>query len=327
VPPWSGEPDPNQFSHQDSDPSQLPRQQATHRSWPVTRVGEGREALPEQASLASHEHPEGVWISCPACRTENAPSNHFCGFCGVQLPDAEATPAATQPLRELLESRPPGMAPPSLPGEELQFLRYRTQAEAYDPDESAHHGWIYLTVGLIAVLSGFLAFDRYYKPPMAAPLRVPTAMNSQPPVTNPAEKGEEESTARELAPASASPVSDEGTAVDQPSTPDTREIVKPAARILNTSTLPNPGAESGTGELQAAKHYMQEREPAEAARWLWKAVAKENGEAAVMLADLYLRGEGVPQSCGQARVLLSAAASHGSAGAAGKLRSLDSSCK
>jgi TPR repeat protein len=44
----------------------------------------------------------------------------------------------------------------------------------------------------------------------------------------------------------------------------------------------------------------------------------------VLLSDLYLRGDGVPRSCDQARLLLVAAAKRGSPLAAQHLRSLES---
>jgi TPR repeat protein len=60
----------------------------------------------------------------------------------------------------------------------------------------------------------------------------------------------------------------------------------------------------------------------EAARWLWKAVAKQNLTATLLLSDLYLRGDGVPKSCDQARLLLDAAARKGDTAAAERLRNL-----
>jgi TPR repeat protein len=64
-----------------------------------------------------------------------------------------------------------------------------------------------------------------------------------------------------------------------------------------------------------------------ASEWLWKAVAKHNNDAVLLLSDLYARGEGVPRSCEQARILLVASAKKGSAVAAKKLRSLEASCR
>ena len=44
------------------------------------------------------------------------------------------------------------------------------------------------------------------------------------------------------------------------------------------------------------------------AAWLWKATAKGNPTAPVRLADMYIKGDGVPRSCDQAMVLLKTAA-------------------
>ena len=64
----------------------------------------------------------------------------------------------------------------------------------------------------------------------------------------------------------------------------------------------------------------QERS-AEIAR-LWSAVASGNASAEVDLARLYLRGDGTPQNCEQARVLLRAAANGGSLEARQQLKKL-----
>ena len=64
------------------------------------------------------------------------------------------------------------------------------------------------------------------------------------------------------------------------------------------------------------------RDSGEAAKWLWKAVAKENSEATLLLSDLYVRGDGVPQNCDQARLLLDAAARKGNAAAGDRIRNL-----
>lgn len=62
---------------------------------------------------------------------------------------------------------------------------------------------------------------------------------------------------------------------------------------------------------------------AEATR-LWSAVASGDSSAEIDLAQLYLRGEGVPRNCVQAKVLLRAAAKGGSAEARQQLKKLRS---
>ena len=86
-------------------------------------------------------------------------------------------------------------------------------------------------------------------------------------------------------------------------------------------------ATGGAEELAMAERYLnagpgQQRDPAQAAQWLWKSVAKQNPQATVLLADLYLRGDGIQKNCDQARVLLDAAARKGQTGASQRLRNM-----
>ena len=90
-----------------------------------------------------------------------------------------------------------------------------------------------------------------------------------------------------------------------------------------------PGAAgSGSEELAMAEKYLNgsaaAKNDAEAAQWLWKAVSKRNLQATMLLADMYLRGNGIPKNCGQARILLDAAASRGAKDAAFRLRNIQS---
>ena len=94
------------------------------------------------------------------------------------------------------------------------------------------------------------------------------------------------------------------------------------------SRQPIPDQENGALDLRLAQRYlggsMGVRDPSEAAKFLWKAVSKQNTAAALLLSDLYLRGDGVPKSCDQARLLLVAAAKRGSPQAAQQLHNLES---
>jgi len=67
---------------------------------------------------------------------------------------------------------------------------------------------------------------------------------------------------------------------------------------------------------------MGQRNRAEAAKWLWKSVSKQNAEATFALSELYLKGDGVGKNCDQARVLLDAAARKGVKEAGERLRHL-----
>jgi hypothetical protein len=87
------------------------------------------------------------------------------------------------------------------------------------------------------------------------------------------------------------------------------------------------GSESGADDLAMAQTYLNgtsghDRNSAQAAEWLWKAVSKQNADATLLLSDLYLKGDGVTKNCDQARVLLDAAASKGIKDAAERIRNL-----
>jgi len=97
----------------------------------------------------------------------------------------------------------------------------------------------------------------------------------------------------------------------------------------STETNPQAGARAANGsdELAIAMSYLngtdgKARDSGEAVKWLWQAVAKHNAEATLLLSDLYLRGEGVPKNCEQARILLDAEARKGLKAAAERLRNL-----
>ena len=75
----------------------------------------------------------------------------------------------------------------------------------------------------------------------------------------------------------------------------------------------------GADELAKANNAS---DSAAEAAWLWKATAKGNPTAPVRLADMYIKGEGVPRSCEQAIVLLKTAAQKENAVARNQLASM-----
>jgi hypothetical protein len=98
----------------------------------------------------------------------------------------------------------------------------------------------------------------------------------------------------------------------------------PEAAARSSAAAPT---DNGAEELSIAQQYLSgtrgnARDSSEAAKWLWKAVGKQNAAATLALSDLYLRGDGVPRNCDQAHVLLQAAARRGQSSAAERLRNL-----
>jgi len=118
---------------------------------------------------------------------------------------------------------------------------------------------------------------------------------------------------------------------DEETTAQTRDKATPAKPPRPAITAKNPPAEAaarnGADELAMAQRYLngtdgERRNPAEAAKWLWKSMAKHNARATLLLADLYLKGDGVSKNCDQARVLLDSAARGGMKEAGEQLRHL-----
>jgi hypothetical protein len=75
-------------------------------------------------------------------------------------------------------------------------------------------------------------------------------------------------------------------------------------------------------QLRSSENASQ-KQPARTPSQLWASVQAGDSKAAVELAELYIEGEGVPQNCAQARVLLLVASEKRNAGAIKRLRELD----
>lgn len=113
------------------------------------------------------------------------------------------------------------------------------------------------------------------------------------------------------------------------SSPEQTTAVRTAPRMVPVAANSTSVSleQSGAQDLATAEGYLngnqgKTRDSREAAQWLWKAVGKGNPAATIVLSDLYLRGEGVPKSCDQARLLLDAASRKGVKAAADRLRDL-----
>lgn len=140
-----------------------------------------------------------------------------------------------------------------------------------------------------------------------APAATPAVAKAQ---STPAEKGKGTANAAGTQQKTLPAVNAEG----QKSTPPSQ-----AAETAESKTEKPAKAGPGADELAKAAN-ASDREAASA--WLWKSVAKGNPEAPVKLANMYIKGDGVPQSCDQAVVLLRSAAAKENAPARSRLGSL-----
>ena len=120
-----------------------------------------------------------------------------------------------------------------------------------------------------------------------------------------------------------------GVTISSPSSPPPARAVaaEPTPAPQNAGLKAGAWVDSGNDELAKAQELLtgSPANPAQASVWLWKAVGKNNVPAVLMLADLYARGDGVPRSCDQARILLTAALKRGASEAGPKMRDLQNS--
>jgi hypothetical protein len=289
--------------------------------------------------------------ACSACQHQNPPGHKFCSRCGQAL--SPARPRSTENLGapRITEAFPSGS------DNDLEWLSDEAFSGLRDPVAPRKRGWKYLAGAAVIVVAGFVyvqwvpgPLTRVVSPANTRPMSAPAT--SFPPETSlPAEsKGPAETITPEsavpesvapesVAPKSITSESKEHEAQNRPATAEARRrtVVPPGTQqaaqkspLLDATTSHQTVAdlESSAPDLRLAQRYlggtMGVRDPSEAAKLLWKAVGKQNTAAAVLLSNLYLRGDGVPRSCDQARLLLVAAAKRGSPLAAQQLRSLES---
>ena len=297
-----------------------------------------------------------VQVVCSVCQHRNYLGNGFCGQCGAPIspvssnarsvPASNVSPTRTvyssQPYERSTENRSVGDHSHDVrSNDEVEWLRDRALGSIYESEDTPRRGWKYALGGLVILLAGFAYLQ--WAPGHSISATASSILAATPGSTSSA---------------SASPLSSEKSfaTADRPAAPKlsdaklsevhtasslsgmrdvpvqkTPEVVEPAvqkASLLPPVTRkPSEIEESGTANLRLAQRYLDgslsPRNTSEAAKFLWQAVRKENTTAAVLLSDLYARGDGVPKSCDQARLLLVAAAKRGAPQAAEQLRSLE----
>ena len=267
---------------------------------------------------------------CSACQHQNPPGHRFCSRCGHTLHPVQPDAADHRGAREVGEA-----APPPSENNDVQWLRDRAFSGLDGSDGPQRRAWKYLLGAVVLVLAGFAYLQWAQRPRVGATSSSSTAPQVSAPVaslpqnSSPAESNPPEAISAE------------------PKTPDSRNSATTVAHdhaaeagglqpASQKSPLPGAqparlapaGDESGASDLRLAQRYlggsMGVRDSSEAAKLLWKSVRKQNATAALLLSGLYLRGDGVPRSCDQARLLLIAAARRGAPQAAQQLRDLES---
>ena len=231
-------------------------------------------------------------------------------------------------------------------GREVDY-RYDDSGEIMDAPSSGSYR-IYIGLALAMIIGGllYMAWRSAQAAPQASNLTPPapeevakepatpassptTSAKTNTPDRTPATSNQPAAATTARAPAgthsAAEPTRPEPARNGRPSQVD--RVATPKTAIPDEKSLPEASAGNGAEELSLAQRYLngtsgQRRDSAEAAKWLWKSIAKHNAEASLLLSDLYLRGDGVSKNCDQARVLLDAAALRGVKDAGPRLRHL-----
>ena len=222
------------------------------------------------------------------------------------------------------------------------FRSARAEDEDWDYEPTRSYTRYYIAALLVMIIGGLsymawrgsqnAASSHGASPPPPAPVTetAPSTPATTPSTPSPAPSNPEETAAAKNAAPGATPaLSPTNVAASHNSEPAKVQTARktavptPDEAAQSTNKLSAGGAE----ELATAQRYLsgtggQARDSGEAAQWLWKSVAKHNGQAILLLADLYLRGDGVAKNCEQGRVLLDSAAQKGVAGAGERLRNL-----
>lgn len=288
---------------------------------------------------------------CPACNAANKLSQRFCGICGAKL--LELPTLKTEEVLSFPRHEPESAlyaAAQSAPAD-TEWIRERTLTRFDVAEPESRVGWgKYAVLGILFLLAAFGGLEWLSRKPVEVQQVIAGPQNA--PQSDPASSQPSSST---VAPASQTPAAQPPVAAEAMSSapePAGREAERPAPTKTERTSIPtrepNQAADreplrgagnetqepqtaeamNGNQELVLAQHFLgsvgHARDTSEAAKWLWKAVGKQNTTATLLLADLYSRGDGVAKNCDQARLLLVAAAKKGNSAAADKLRLIES---
>ena len=286
--------------------------------------------------------PDPETVTCPACGHENPTSHKYCGSCGATLlrgSQASSRENEREDRREELsreyddERQDPKRDPQPFESsitnpQELSLFRSFRPSDGSDDwyEEQRSPYRIYIAL-VLAILIGGLAYMAWRTSKSgtqnaheAPPAPVTTDNNPAPAANAPAKQSDANAPKSQQAanPPAAAPEKPAETAKANTTAPPAKESARPPAETAH----PQTPIDNGSAELAQAQRYLGAHDNADAATWLWKSIAKHNGQATVLLADLYLKGEGVSKNCDQARVLLDSAARKGVSGAGERLRNL-----
>jgi hypothetical protein len=300
--------------------------------------------LLRQSGQTSNSGSSETLVICPVCERGNPPGHKFCGMCGSTLPQVtrgETARISANASRDDAgdaesSSREPQAFEDSISNpHELSLFRSFRPSEGGDsawddePSSPPYRLYLGLVIGLIVMILAFMGWRKSHQNAQTGLVPVPPIASTEAPApaaNNAAPSG----AASTKTQPEARPETERAKAEPTPekaATPAASTPTRVATKAPATAAHEQPQIYNGSQELATAQRYLsgaagQRRDPSQAAQWLWKSIAKHNGQATVLLADLFLRGDGVSKNCDQARVLLDSAARKGITGAGERLRNL-----
>ena len=276
---------------------------------------------------SSDRRLKGSAVLCPVCQRESEPGQKFCGVCGAPV---TAISEARDAERPFVGNSPVPSLTPISPQGDAQWLRDKAFA-SFDSDPPKRQAWKYLFAVIVLALAGLGYFGWSARSERARTAKPAAAVPSEQKVdtSKPSQITPADSRSQKMSLSKPTANNVEGRVNPERSAQAPTQAVQRQRLDLNAS---EPASEAAPGngmrELLLARHYLNgkgaARDTPEAAKWLWKAVGKQNTSALMLLADLYIQGDGVAKNCDQARLLLGAAARKGANEAATKLRTLES---
>jgi hypothetical protein len=313
-------------------------------------------ADPEPGSIFSPANDAPSLVRCKSCGHDNALSERFCGMCGAEVgvpepstysqfdrisPQDWETERSAGPLDQEAEESwdsesdsVPAYEESAPSTNELSLFQAISRGSSHDDPvweydsspPSSYRFYIGSVLAIMLVGLGLWAWRgmRGDSPShqVSAPPPATAKDADTPPAQPPTAKAEQAPEDATQAPSRA--------AASKPETETARTSRPQPTPAAEKEHIPSPAqADAGRGEkeLSMAEQYLsgadgKQRDTAEASKWLWMSIAKHNDKASVLLADLYLKGDGVSKNCEQARVLLDSAARKGTSGAGERLRNL-----
>jgi hypothetical protein len=310
------------------------------------------EPASPHASQVSEVHT--TLVRCHACGRKNPSTQRFCGLCGTRLGEEGAVAelhrddrygedVQTAGVHSEHDVGEPSIYEPRLNSNELSLFQSGHDVDYYNDEDSdqilstpgsSGSYRIYILI-VVAIFIGALAYvawrseqssSRATQVDSPAP---PSAIAEEPVTPAPAPPNPSKIDIPDNAASAENSVTGSSRDAARLGRKEARRAALAAQRFPTAEKSPprETLAGSGADELAVAQGYLhgtngQGRNSAEAAKWLWKAIAKHNAPATFLLSEMYLKGDGVSKNCDQARVLLDTAALKGVKGAGERLRHL-----